>query len=80
MVAIHDDNGLAFSFEEHRLTGCRRRPVSMRWISDDLIEETRRVWSSLYEREVTEFEAVEMSMNVKRLAEVLLKQRQGDCQ
>lgn len=80
MVAIHDDNGLAFSFEAYRLAGSRRRPVSMRWISDDLIEETRRVWSPLYKREITEVEAVEMLMNVKRLAEVLLKQRQGDCE
>lgn len=51
----------------------RRRPLSMSWITDELIDETRRVWSPEYGRVLSADEAVEILMNVKRLAEVLLK-------
>jgi hypothetical protein len=51
----------------------RKRPLSAAWISDGLLAETRRVWSREYGRPVDEEEAIEMLMNVRRLAEVLMK-------
>jgi hypothetical protein len=49
------------------------RPLSLAWITDDLARYTQEVWSELYGRPITEDEAVEMLLNVKHLAEVLLK-------
>jgi len=39
------------------------------------VEDTRRVWSPYYGRELTEGEAVEILMNVKNLADVLVQAR-----
>jgi hypothetical protein len=50
-----------------------RRPLSLAWVSDELIAETRRLWSIRYEREVSVDEAIEMLQNVKRFAEMLLE-------
>jgi len=47
----------------------------MAWISDELLAETIDVWSENYGRPISEEEAVEILMNVKRLGEVLLKLR-----
>ena len=47
--------------------------LSMAWLTDDLVAETRRVWSKVYGRVVSPAEAVEILMNVKHLAEVLLR-------
>ncbi len=52
-----------------------RRPLSMAWISDELLTETIDVWSANYGRPISEEDAVEILMNVKRLGEVLLKLR-----
>ena len=41
-----------------------------KWMSQELIEQTMRVWSVALRREVKESEAVEMLMNVRRLSEV----------
>ncbi len=49
------------------------RPLSQAWISDDLLARTREVWAKAYGRPVTEDEAVEMLMNVKRAAETLMR-------
>ncbi len=49
------------------------RPLSAAWISEDLLESTRRVWSRAYRRSVSEREAMVILMNTKRFAEVLLK-------
>ena len=49
------------------------RPLSLAWITDDLLDQTRKVWSSEYGRVISEEEAVEILMNVKRLAEVLTR-------
>ena len=54
-----------------RCGGAGRRPMSMAWISDSLLEQTIEVWSEAYGRPVGEAEAVEILMNVKRLGEVL---------
>lgn len=53
------------------------RPLSIAWITDELIAETRRVWSPLYGRVLSTDEAVEILVNVKQFAEVLLKARRG---
>ena len=59
------------------MTGLKRRsrPLSMAWISDELLAGTIDVWSEAYGRAISEEEAVEILMNVKRLGEVLLKAR-----
>ena len=53
------------------------RPLSMQWLSDERIAEARRVWSKAYGRVISEDEAVEILMNVRRYAEVLLRAEQG---
>ena len=60
--------------------GISARPLSLAWITDDLLRYTREVWSKAYGREVADDEAIEMLVNVKRLAEVMLKvaERKGD--
>jgi hypothetical protein len=50
-----------------------RRPLSEAWITDDLVLYTQRVWSKAYGRVISPDEAVEILLNVKRLAEVLMK-------
>ncbi|MGL4464599.1 MAG: hypothetical protein ACRC1K_20800 [Planctomycetia bacterium] len=50
-----------------------RRPLSLAWVSDELIAETRRLWSARYEREISVEEAIEILQNVKRFAEMLLE-------
>ena len=46
--------------------------MSMQWISDERITEARRVWSKAYGRVISQDEAVEILMSVRRLAEALL--------
>ena len=53
------------------------RPLSMAWISDELLAKTRRVWSKAYGRPVSTEEAVEILMNVKHMAETLIKAKRG---
>ena len=50
-----------------------RRPLSLAWVSDELIAETQRLWSARYEREISAEEAIEILQNVKRFAEMLLE-------
>ena len=52
------------------------RPKSHEWMSDELIADTRRVWSIEYGRVVSEEEAVEILNNVRRLADVLVRAQQ----
>ena len=49
------------------------RPAMLAWIDDDLLAYTQRVWSKHLGRPVPESEAIEMLVNVKRLAEVMMK-------
>jgi hypothetical protein len=57
----------------------RRRPLSLAWISDELMAETIELWSQSYGRPISEDEAVEILMNVKRMGELLLRlRREGD--
>jgi len=48
------------------------RPMSADWITDELVAETRRVWSGHLGRIVTEDEAVEMLMNVRNAAVAIM--------
>ena len=43
------------------------------WINGELIEDTRRVWSKRYGRVIAVEEAVEILVNVKKVAEAFLK-------
>ena len=54
-----------------------RRPLSLSWISDELITETQRLWSTRYEREVSPEEAVEILQNVKSFAEMLIERSEA---
>jgi hypothetical protein len=45
----------------------------MAWITDDLLAETRRVWSVAYGRVIADEEAIEILMNVRRFAETMLR-------
>ena len=47
--------------------------VSRSWMTDEFVQQTRHVWSQAYDRDVSVDEAIEILMNVKRLAEVLIK-------
>ena len=49
------------------------RPKAQEWVSDELIADTRRVWSAEYGRVISEEEAVEILANVRRLADVLVR-------
>lgn len=51
------------------------RPLSTAWITKDWIERAIDVWSEAYGRPISEDEAVEILVNLKRLGEVLLKAR-----
>ena len=53
------------------------RPLSTQWLTDERIAEARRVWSKAYGRVISEEEAIEILMNVRRLAEVLLPAEEG---
>ena len=47
-------------------------PLSLDWISEELIEETQQVWSKAYGRVITRAEAIEMLVNVKHVATVFM--------
>ena len=47
------------------------------WITRELFEETRRVWSIKYGHELTDDEVLEILLNVHRLAEALLNAYQN---
>jgi len=55
----------------------KQPPLSASWISDDLLAETKRLWSKAYGRPISQDEAIEILQNVKRLAEALLKAKMG---
>ena len=61
------------NFVEQDGPGCApARPLSLAWIDDEWLAETIDVWSEFLGRPVPEEEAIEMLLNVKQLAEVLL--------
>ena len=54
------------------------RPLSTQWLSEERIAEARRVWSKAYGRVISPDEAVEILMNVRRLAEVLFRAEENN--
>ena len=50
-----------------------RRPLSISWITDDLLQSTIDIWSPRYGRTLSTEEAIEILINVKRFGETLLK-------
>lgn len=48
-------------------------PLGIAWITDELIAEHQRVWSHRYGREISEAEAIEIILNIKRFAETVLE-------
>ena len=55
--------------------GAVERPPRPAWITDELLAETIDVWTQAYGRTVGGDEAVEILVNVGRLAEALLEAR-----
>jgi hypothetical protein len=49
------------------------RPLSLTWMTDELIDRTRAVWSQAYGRDISDVEAVEILSNVRRLAEATIR-------
>lgn len=49
------------------------RPPRPAWISDALLAETIDVWTEAYGRAVSEADAIDILMNVGRMAEALLE-------
>jgi hypothetical protein len=43
------------------------------WMSSELLEKTQKVWSKVYGRSITQFEAVQILRNVKRMAELVYR-------
>ena len=56
-----------------RSSAATSRPPVRGWITDEMIAETQQVWGAYLGRPVPEDEAIEMLVNVHRLAEVLAK-------
>lgn len=54
------------------------RPLSMDWITDDLLRATLAAWSPRYEQPLNADDAVEILMNVKRFSEALLGSRKDE--
>lgn len=48
-------------------------PLSAEWVSEELLLETRNIWSQAYKRVISINEAIEILMNVKRVAEVFVR-------
>ena len=46
-------------------------------MTDEMIEETRQLWSQRYERDLSTEEAVEILQNIKRFAEMLLERSES---
>ncbi len=49
------------------------RPLSLAWMTDELIGRTQTVWSRAYGREISEAEAIEILSNMRRFAEVTIR-------
>lgn len=63
-LRVHEDSG--------RAAGPSRRPLSAEWITDELLAETRCVWSRHLRRVVNDEEAIEMLINVRNAAMAIL--------
>ena len=72
---LPEKTGFPAPIEQHGGDGA---PLSVAWIEDELLQETRRVWSDAYGRILTVEEGMEILMNVRRLAAGLMHGKQGD--
>lgn len=54
------------------------RPLSLAWITDELLAETKDVWSEVYGRPIDDAEAIEILVNTKRFVQVLLDAARGE--
>lgn len=80
MVALRDFGGLSDETAHHVSHDEASLAVMNRWISGELIEHTKQVWSPVYEHSINDNEAIEILTNVKRLAETLIKIRQENAE
>ena len=71
-----ESTGLSAPGEELGQGPAGQRPLSIEWITDELLEQTRKVWSKMYGRVISPNEAVEILMNVKKFAEVIMEAEQ----
>ena len=67
-VGGQSDGAGCVSDEEQTL-----RPLSLAWMTEELIDRTRAVWGQAYGRDISEAEAVEILSNVRRFAEVVIR-------
>ena len=67
-----EDSSKSLGFSPQNGPHVVRSPLSAAWISDELLQRTRDVWSTVAGREISADEAVEILINVKNLAEFLL--------
>jgi hypothetical protein len=58
----------------------KNRPDSIAWMTDELIAETRRVWSPHYGRVISEDEAIDILHNVKRFVQLLWSIKRDEVQ
>lgn len=71
-----ESTGLPAPGEQHVPDGATaERPLSLAWLTDEMVAETIEVWSEAWGRPVDEEEAVEILVNVRRLGDVLLRAR-----
>ncbi|MCX5636902.1 MAG: hypothetical protein NTX52_04310 [Planctomycetota bacterium] len=72
-VPISSEVSCDFNESGERQIPGKKSPLSTQWISEELLLETRKLWSKAYKRVISNEEAIEILMNVKRVAEVLVK-------
>lgn len=48
------------------------------WMSEELVSDTRRVWSNVYGRVISEDEAIGILRNVRRFAEALMQAKEEE--
>jgi len=65
LSAPHEEHGQAF-----------QPPKAAGWMSQELVEQTRQLWSRIYGRILSEQDAIEILTTVHRLAEVVLAAQQ----
>ncbi len=53
------------------------RPLSLAWVTDELLAETKDVWSEVYGRPIDDAEAIEILVNTKRFVQVLVEATRG---
>ena len=76
-----EPTGQSLNVEAHCDQSSGNGPLESEWITEELIARTQDVWGRYLEREVDRDEAVELLLNVKRIAMVFYEARQeGACE